>query len=141
MTGGWLEGRRALVVGAGSGIGRAVVDTFLAEGARVAVLERDPDKCRALRTEQPGVPVTAGDATSQEANEAAVAAAVQAFGGLDLLVNCVGIFDFYRSVVDLDPTSSRPPSTRSSTPTCCPTCGRCRPRCRTCRPPATGWSC
>ena len=103
MTAGWLEGRRALIVGAGSGIGRAVVDTFLAEGARVAVLERDPDKCRALQDDQPDVPVTAGDATSQEANEAAVAAAVEAFGGLDLLVNCVGIFDFYRSVVDLDP--------------------------------------
>ena len=47
---GWLEGRRALVVGAGSGIGRAVVDAFLPEGARVAVLEKDEAKCRALRS-------------------------------------------------------------------------------------------
>ena len=39
--GGWLAGRRALVVGAGSGIGRAVVDAFRAEDAQVAVLERD----------------------------------------------------------------------------------------------------
>lgn len=102
MTG-WLDGRRALVVGAGSGIGRAVVDAFLAEGARVAVLERDPAKSAVLAAERPDVPVTVGDATTREANDEAVATAVGAFGGLDLLVNCVGIFDFYRSIVDLDP--------------------------------------
>ena len=37
MTG-WLEGKRAVVVGAGSGIGRAVVAAFGGEGANVAVL-------------------------------------------------------------------------------------------------------
>jgi NAD(P)-dependent dehydrogenase (short-subunit alcohol dehydrogenase family) len=98
----WLEGKRALVVGAGSGIGRAVVDAFLAEGARVAVLERDADKCKALAEALPDVPVTVGDATTRAANEEAVAAAVGAFGGLDVLVSCVGIFDFYRSIEDLE---------------------------------------
>lgn len=101
----WLAGRRALVVGAGSGIGRAVVDAFRAEGARVAVLERDPAKCQALRAELPDVPVTAGDATTRAANEAAVASAVEAFGGLDTLVSCVGVFDFYRRLDDLDSAS------------------------------------
>lgn len=99
---GWLAGRRALVVGAGSGIGRAVVDAFLAEGARVAVLERDPDKSKALAEALPEVPVTVGDATTQAANDEAVTAAVGAFGGLDVLVSCVGIFDYYRSIEDLD---------------------------------------
>ena len=99
---GWLTGRRALVVGAGSGIGRAVVDAFLAEGARVAVLERDPDKSKALAEALPEVPVTTGDATIRAANEEAVAAAVASFGGLDVLVSCVGIFDYYRSIEDLD---------------------------------------
>lgn len=98
----WLDGRRALVVGAGSGIGRAVVDAFLQEGARVAVLERDADKCAALREALPEMPVTEGDATTRSANDDAVAAAVAAFGGLDVLVNCVGIFDFYRGVSELD---------------------------------------
>ncbi|OMC41130.1 3-(cis-5,6-dihydroxycyclohexa-1,3-dien-1-yl)propanoate dehydrogenase [Mycobacterium sp. IS-1264] len=98
----WLEGKRALVVGAGSGIGRAVVDAFCAEGAKVAVLERDPGKCAALRRESPGLPVIEGDAVNREANERAVAAAVEAFGGLDTLVNCVGIFDFYKGIGDLD---------------------------------------
>jgi phthalate 3,4-cis-dihydrodiol dehydrogenase len=99
---GWLEGRRALVVGAGSGIGRAVVDAFLTEGARVAVLERDPDKCAALSKAHPDVVATVGDATTRIPNDLAVATAVQAFGGLDILVNCVGVFDFYRSIEDLD---------------------------------------
>jgi NAD(P)-dependent dehydrogenase (short-subunit alcohol dehydrogenase family) len=99
---GWLEGRRALVVGAGSGIGRAVVDTFQAEGAHVAVLEKDEAKSRALHRDLPNVPVVTGDATTRSANEAAVAAAVDAFGGLDTLVNCVGVFDFYRGLGELD---------------------------------------
>jgi NAD(P)-dependent dehydrogenase (short-subunit alcohol dehydrogenase family) len=98
----WLEGQRALVVGAGSGIGRAVVDAFRAEGARVAVLERDSAKCQALSSELPDVPVVVGDAVTSAANEKAVAAALDAYGGLDVLVNCVGVFDFYKGIDDLD---------------------------------------
>jgi NAD(P)-dependent dehydrogenase (short-subunit alcohol dehydrogenase family) len=96
----WLAGRRALVVGAGSGIGRAVVDAFRAEGAQVAALEKDPDKAAALRDD--GVPVVTGDATTRAGNDRAVAATVESFGGLDLFVSCVGIFDFYRGLGDID---------------------------------------
>jgi NAD(P)-dependent dehydrogenase (short-subunit alcohol dehydrogenase family) len=99
---GWLADRRALIVGAGSGIGRAVVDAFRSEGARVAVLERDEAKCATLSSEIPGLPVVVGDATTRDANEQAVATAVAAFGGLDVLVNCVGVFDFYRGIGELD---------------------------------------
>lgn len=101
MTG-WLDGKRALVVGAGSGIGRAVVDAFIAEGAKVAVLERDRDKCERLGAQLPGVPVVRGDATSRADNEHAVTVAVNSHGGLDTLVNCVGVFDFYRGIDDID---------------------------------------
>ncbi len=101
MTG-WLDGKRALVVGAGSGIGRAVVDAFRAEGAKVAVLERDPGKCGTLRQQVPGVPVVEGDAITPEANERAVKVAVDTYGGLDTLVNCVGVFDFYKGVGDIE---------------------------------------
>ena len=99
---GWLDGKRALVVGAGSGIGRAVVDAFRAEGARVAVLERDAEKCAALRAELTDVPIVQGDATRRAANEAAVQAALDRFGGLDVLVCCVGVFDFYRGLAEMD---------------------------------------
>ena len=98
---GWLEGQRALVIGGGSGIGRAVVTAFLAEGARVAVLERDPAKVSALAAELPHVPVVAGDATVPADNRAAVTETVGRFGALDVLVTCVGIFDFYRGLSDL----------------------------------------
>ena len=87
---------------AGSGIGRAVVDAFRDEGAKVAVLERDADKCDALRHDFKKVPVVEGDATTGAANDLAVATAVETFGGLDTLVNCVGIFDFYRGISDID---------------------------------------
>ena len=97
----WLDGKRALVVGAGSGIGRAVVDALTAEGAKVAVLERNHGKCRQLRHALPEVPVVEGDAVSRDANEHAVSAADEAFGGLDTLVNCVGIFDFYKGILDI----------------------------------------
>lgn len=103
MSEGWLSGKRALVVGGGSGIGRAVVDAFISEGANVAVLEKDPDKCSALREALSHVPVLIGDATTKDDNDAAVSMAVESFGGIDTLVNCVGIFDFYKGICDLDP--------------------------------------
>jgi len=96
-----LAGRRALVVGGGSGIGRAVVERFLAEGASVAVLELSAAKCDEL-TRVSGIgPVVTGDATTWEATDASVAAATDAFGGLDTLVQCVGVFDYYRGLGQL----------------------------------------
>ena len=98
---GWLEGKRALVVGAGSGIGRAVLAAFRSEGAQVAALELDEAKAERLAAELPGCVVSQGDATSLADARAAVRAVTHAFGGLDVLVNCVGIFDFYRGLADI----------------------------------------
>jgi NAD(P)-dependent dehydrogenase (short-subunit alcohol dehydrogenase family) len=98
---GVLAGRRALVVGGGSGIGRAVVDAFHREGARVAVLELDPAKCEEVREAVPGAVVCQGDAAEWAPTDAAVAATLGAFGGLDVLVHCVGLFDFYRGLGSL----------------------------------------
>ena len=97
-----LAGKRALIVGAGSGIGRAVHDAFVAEGAAVGVLERDFGEGRAScgRT-APSTVVVTGDATSPADNDAAVGAVVERHGGLDVLVSCVGVFDFNRGVRDL----------------------------------------
>ena len=96
-----LAGKRALIVGAGSGIGRAVHDAFVAEGAAVGVLERDFWKAEQLRQDAPSTVVVTGDATSPADNDAAVGAVVEQHGGLDVLVSCVGVFDFNRGVRDL----------------------------------------
>lgn len=98
-----LEGKRTLVVGGGSGIGRGVVDAFVREGAQAAVLELSTEKCEALRTEHPDVLTYCGDSQSLTDCEAAVAGCVDAFGGLDVLVNCVGIFDFYLGLAEIAP--------------------------------------
>lgn len=99
---GWLEGRVALVTGGGSGIGRGIVDRFVAEGARVGVLELVEDKVEVLRDEL-GDKVVAvqGDVTRHEDHERAVAGTVAAFGKLDILVANAGIFDAGASLVDL----------------------------------------
>jgi NAD(P)-dependent dehydrogenase (short-subunit alcohol dehydrogenase family) len=89
------------VAGAGSGIGRAVIGAFAAEGAAVAALEVDPAKCARLAGELAGCVVHEGDATSLADARAAVGAACASLGGLDVLVSCVGIFDFYKGLADL----------------------------------------
>ena len=98
----WLEGKRALVVGAGTGIGRAVCGAFIAEGAQVAAMEIDAWKCETLTDELPDSLVVHGDARELGDNRVAVEAAVASFGGLDVLVNTVGVFDFYRGIRELD---------------------------------------
>ncbi|MDQ7905272.1 3-(cis-5,6-dihydroxycyclohexa-1,3-dien-1-yl)propanoate dehydrogenase [Phytohabitans sp. ZYX-F-186] len=99
-----LEDRVVLVTGGGSGVGRAIVDRFLDEGARLAVLERDADKVASLESigSKELVTVT-GDVTSYADNERAVAAAVETFGRLDVLIGNVGMWDFSRNLVDLSP--------------------------------------
>jgi NAD(P)-dependent dehydrogenase (short-subunit alcohol dehydrogenase family) len=98
---GWLDGKRALVAGAGSGIGRAVLSAFQAEGAQVAALEIDKIKAERVAADLPGTLISHGDATAITDARAAVDNATEAFGGLDILVNCVGIFDFYRGLADI----------------------------------------
>jgi NAD(P)-dependent dehydrogenase (short-subunit alcohol dehydrogenase family) len=95
---GQLKGRRALIIGAGSGIGRAVADRYLEEGAAVAVLELSQAKCEQLAVDHREVVIVQGDARSLEQNQRAVRTAVDAFGGLDVMVNCVGLFDFYTGI-------------------------------------------
>lgn len=98
---GRLQGKRALLVGAGSGIGRATADAFVAAGAAVSVLERDRDKCDELSAASHDFVVTAGDATSFADTVAAVAATCDAFGGIDVLVSFVGVFDYYLGLSEL----------------------------------------
>jgi len=96
---GWLDNTVALVTGAGSGLGRAIVDRFLAEGAQVGVLEINEAKADALRAELGDrVSVTVGDASTLEGNERAVADTVAAFGRLDVFVGNAGLWDYNLSL-------------------------------------------
>ncbi|WP_214369710.1 3-(cis-5,6-dihydroxycyclohexa-1,3-dien-1-yl)propanoate dehydrogenase [Pseudonocardia sp. H11422] len=95
---GWLEGRAALVTGGASGIGRAVVERFLAEGARVAVLDSSGMNIAAMQGHFPDLVMVEGDVSSLEDNERAVAATVEAHGGLDTFIGNAGIFDYFAPV-------------------------------------------
>ena len=94
MTGFRLDGRTALVTGASRGIGRAVAQTYAAAGADVALLARDETMLGyvAAEVEAHGrrAVVLPCDVTDAEAVHGAVAAALEAFGHLDVLVNNAG---------------------------------------------------
>src|SRR5437660_10267758 len=99
---GWLDDQVALVTGGGSGIGRGIVARFLAEGARVGVLERFPDRVEQLRVDfGTAVYPVQGDVTRLEDNQRAVTETVRAFGQLDIFVGNAGVFDVYASFAEL----------------------------------------
>jgi cis-2,3-dihydrobiphenyl-2,3-diol dehydrogenase len=99
---GALEEQTALITGGASGLGAAIVDRFIEEGANVAVLDRSAEGCAALE-ERYGerIVCATGDVRSYEDNEAAVAAAVERFGGLDAAIGNAGIWDYNVTLVDL----------------------------------------
>jgi NAD(P)-dependent dehydrogenase (short-subunit alcohol dehydrogenase family) len=96
---GWLEEKVALITGGASGIGKAVVERFLREGARVAVFDRDDGKLASLfsRAEADRGITFHGDVTRFEDNVGAVCAAVSAFGRLDIFIGNAGVFDGFTS--------------------------------------------
>jgi NAD(P)-dependent dehydrogenase (short-subunit alcohol dehydrogenase family) len=91
---GWLEDKVIVCTGAGSGIGRAAVEAFLADGAAVGVLERDPAKVDDLGGGD-RLFALQGDATSPAANARLVEEAARRWGGIDGAVSFVGVFDHY----------------------------------------------
>jgi NAD(P)-dependent dehydrogenase (short-subunit alcohol dehydrogenase family) len=94
-----LAGRRILVTGGASGIGLATARRFAAEGAAVALLDRDAGKLDAAARELNSFSVRA-DVTSEQEVIAAVGQAGRALGGLDGLVNAAGI-SFWRGFAEL----------------------------------------
>ncbi len=89
-----LASRIALVTGAASGIGKAIAHKFAAEGACVVIADLDLAKARAAAADLGGTDVAVGvqaDVSDEAAVEAAVDAALLAFGGLDLVVNNAGL--------------------------------------------------
>ncbi|MCX7380861.1 MAG: SDR family NAD(P)-dependent oxidoreductase [Alphaproteobacteria bacterium] len=94
-----IKGRRILVTGAASGIGRAVAAMFIAEGAGVAMLDRDAARLEA-EAARLGAPSFVCDVSEETAVDVAVRAAAEALGGLDGVVNAAGI-DLMRPFGDM----------------------------------------
>jgi meso-butanediol dehydrogenase / (S,S)-butanediol dehydrogenase / diacetyl reductase len=89
---GLLQDRRALVTGGTTGLGFAIAERFLAEGARVVVTGRDADLGRqAEQALGPGARFVGADAAVPAAVASSVAAAVDHLTGLDVLVNNAGV--------------------------------------------------
>lgn len=83
-----LDGARALVTGGSRGIGLAVARALAAEGARVALLGRDPDALAAAAAAVgPGTLTLRADTTDDVSVRSAVAQAANVLGGLDVIVN------------------------------------------------------
>lgn len=88
-----LAGRAALVTGAASGIGRAVVERLLEEGARIVAVDRDVAALAAAwgGADASCLRAVAADVADEASVARAVAEAVDGFGGLELVVGCAGV--------------------------------------------------
>ena len=60
-----LNGQRVLITAGAAGIGRAMAESFAAQGARVAVCDVDTEACEAMRANNPGIPVHCTDVTDE----------------------------------------------------------------------------
>src|SRR6476660_8909033 len=88
---GLLDGKAAIVTGSARGIGRATAELFAAEGAKVLINDLDGDVAEEAASEIDGeTAVHAGDLTKENAADEIVAAAVDAFGAVDIVVNNAG---------------------------------------------------
>ena len=95
-----LEGKVAIVSGGGTGIGAAAARLFAREGANVVVTGRRAEPLEEVAAET-GCRVVAGDTADDHHVREAVAAAVDAFGGLDIVVANAGL-GFGGAAVDVD---------------------------------------
>ncbi|MGJ6125448.1 3-oxoacyl-ACP reductase FabG [Mycolicibacterium sp. Y3] len=89
-----LDGRTAVITGGAQGIGYAIAERFIAEGARVVLGDLDLEATEAAVARLGGTAVAhavRADVTSAAEVQALVASAVDTFGGLDIMVNNAGI--------------------------------------------------
>jgi NAD(P)-dependent dehydrogenase (short-subunit alcohol dehydrogenase family) len=95
--------KRVLVTAGAAGIGRAIVQAFVAAGAKVHVCDLDSAALADLRAQVAGVTTTVCDIGDRAAVEAMVAQAAAALGGMDVLINNAGISGPTASVEQMDP--------------------------------------
>lgn len=92
-----LLDRRIIVTGAGSGIGKAIVERFLGEGAKVVAVVRKPQQIESFLS-NPNFCHVVGDINDYSTNESAVSKAVEKWGGLDVMVANAGVWDFFKKL-------------------------------------------
>lgn len=106
-----IEGQVAVAAGGAAGIGRACAERFAAEGARVAVIDRDRETgeevVEGIKASGGDAVFIAGDCTSEPDLDAAVAAIVERWGRLDILANCAGGFHSVLSIEEHDAAAWR----------------------------------
>ncbi|WOX20773.1 SDR family oxidoreductase [Streptomyces solicathayae] len=105
-----FEGKTAIVTGASRGIGLAIAERLVAEGARVVVTGRTKDTLDEAVAALGGPAYAlgvAGKADDQEHQADTVRRAIEAFGSVDLLVNNTGINPVYGPMIELDLAAAR----------------------------------
>jgi 2,3-dihydroxy-2,3-dihydrophenylpropionate dehydrogenase len=101
---GWLKDYVALITGGGSGIGRAVAERFVAEGASVVIIGRKAEQLAEVveaSADPSRIYGIAADVRNSEELHVAVEETVQRFGKLDTLVANAGIWDYQRQLTKL----------------------------------------
>jgi 3-oxoacyl-[acyl-carrier protein] reductase len=98
-----LEGKTAVVTGAGSGIGKCIAETYVKEGARVAVADIDLDAAKsAARAIGNNAIAVRCDVSKKSDFAACVAETLSAFGTLDILVNNAGTTHINKPMLEID---------------------------------------
>src|SRR3982750_4988078 len=102
-----------VVTGGTDGIGKALVEALLAEGAKVSTCGRHHDKLYRLQSEYPSYPLhtVVADVSNENDCRHFIESTIQAFGGIDILINNAGVsmrallketsIDVIRKVMDI----------------------------------------
>jgi cis-2,3-dihydrobiphenyl-2,3-diol dehydrogenase len=92
---GALDGEVVLITGGASGLGRAIVERMLEEGARLTVFDRTPERAADLAAANPDrIEVVGGDVRGIADNQRAVDTCLARFGKLDCAIGNAGIWDY-----------------------------------------------
>ncbi len=109
-----FKNKIVVITGGSEGIGKALVDTFLQLGAKVATCGRNYDKLYLLQANHPGLPllIHTADVSKEAECQKFINATIEAFGTIDILINNAGIsmralfadveLDTIRKVMDIN---------------------------------------